>query len=196
MSYCSGAFYPPIKYKTMNMCACSTPTPTKGDLKYVRSRPCACDICYGDLSCQYASRQLPRWGLPAMLPTWVPEKNEGMPLDMTYATKKTFNRNSRTFEQVKNGEFVEKIKPLPTTTVPRTSPAGIHNSVLPMTNLNGTYSLGQVEDVVVVDGPVSGSCAQPGILGKILGTGTRRVSNQVVTAMILGLVGGYYLGTR
>ena len=68
--YCSGTFYPPIKYKAMNMCACETPGSNSfgPDTTMVRTRPCAADPCYGDLSCQYASRELPKWGLPSFIP--------------------------------------------------------------------------------------------------------------------------------
>lgn len=54
----------------MNMCACETcGDPGFGpDTTMVRTRPCAADPCYGDLSCQYASRELPKWGLPSFIP--------------------------------------------------------------------------------------------------------------------------------
>lgn len=72
----------------MNMCACETcnpPGPGPGTpLQYVRTRPCAADPCYGDLSCRYSSRELPRWGLPAMIPSFNPAIIKGMPPHSTF----------------------------------------------------------------------------------------------------------------
>lgn len=123
---CQGGntFYPPIRFKEMNMCACYQPPPPQpGQLTYKRTRPCACDPCYGDISCQYASRNLPRWGLPAFIPVVkpytgkAPDQNnivgklpsfnpgvlKSMPLDETYANKKDAKdlpvRTTKTFLQ-------------------------------------------------------------------------------------------------
>lgn len=72
------AFYPPITWKVMNMCACDTPKPPMppGEMVMIRSRPCACDPSYGDTSAQYATRQLPRWGMPAFVPSFRPLRKD------------------------------------------------------------------------------------------------------------------------
>jgi hypothetical protein len=68
------AFYPPVTWKVMNMCACNAPPPPlpPGEIVMKRTRPCACDPAYGDKSAIFATRQLPRWGMPAFVPALKP----------------------------------------------------------------------------------------------------------------------------
>jgi hypothetical protein len=59
------------------------------------------------------------------------------------------------------------------------------------------YSLGQEikEPVEKVAEPVV-SCDTPGIIGKVLGTGDKKVKDKTVVALILGALVGYYYGQR
>lgn len=156
-----GLFYHPVNFKSMNMCACETnyqPGPGENaPLEYVRTRPCAADPCYGDLSCRYASRELPRWGLPAMIPSFNPAIIKGMPPHNTFSIpaesyRTAIQQNVSPQTQVKTTYKADKIKypkikqsfqpdlPLPLTAYPRRGylfdriASGIRNAFTNMTS--------------------------------------------------------------